>query len=122
MKPGETYFVGGGLPHALGEGCFVIEVQEPSDITVIPLTPRKRYETFGVPAGKGPAAPAFTAEDERLYDERTLGTFVYGGCDGEENLRRWRIPPGLSAGGTGARNTALSARRKPVSFPAPGWT
>ena len=31
VKAGEAYFVGGGCPHALGEGCFVIEVQEPSD-------------------------------------------------------------------------------------------
>jgi mannose-6-phosphate isomerase len=37
VKPDEVYFVGGGVPHALGEGCFVIEVQEPSDITAYPI-------------------------------------------------------------------------------------
>lgn len=34
VKQGDAFFVGGGCPHALGEGCFVIEVQEPSDITL----------------------------------------------------------------------------------------
>ena len=34
VKAGEAYFVGGGVPHALGEGCFVVEVQEPCDITL----------------------------------------------------------------------------------------
>ena len=33
-KPGDMYHVGAGVPHAIGPGCFVIEVQEPSDITV----------------------------------------------------------------------------------------
>ncbi|GHV68829.1 mannose-6-phosphate isomerase [Spirochaetia bacterium] len=74
VRVGETYFVGGGLPHALGEGCFVIEVQEPSDITVVPIKQK-------------------VMADDTVYDERMLGTFVYDGCGYEENLRRWRIPP-----------------------------
>ncbi|MBX3751703.1 MAG: class I mannose-6-phosphate isomerase [Opitutaceae bacterium] len=34
VKPGDTYVVPGGLPHALGEGLFLVEVQEPSDLVV----------------------------------------------------------------------------------------
>jgi mannose-6-phosphate isomerase len=91
---GETYFVGGGVPHALGEGCFVIEVQEPSDITVVPITQKKRYESFKarLPPGK---EPQIKMEDDALYSERMLGAFLYDGCDEAENLRRWRIPPKL---------------------------
>lgn len=83
VKPGEAYFVGGGLIHALGEGCFVIEVQEPADITV---TPRRR---------------AFLNKDsfsfrekisEEVYNERSFGAFIYDGCSYEENLKRWQIP------------------------------
>jgi mannose-6-phosphate isomerase len=83
VKPGEAYFVGGGVAHALGEGCFVIEVQEPSDITVVPITPKKFSEM---------TKTALSAEDEKLYDERMLGSFIYDGCSEAENLKRWRIP------------------------------
>jgi mannose-6-phosphate isomerase len=82
IKTGETYFVGGGVPHALGEGCFVIEVQEPSDITVVPITQKKYGEMFKTPP----------TEDEDLYSRRMLGSFIYDGCNETENLRRWRIP------------------------------
>ena len=34
VGPGDTYVVPGGLPHALGEGLFLVEVQEPSDLVV----------------------------------------------------------------------------------------
>jgi mannose-6-phosphate isomerase len=94
VRPGETYFVGGGVPHALGEGCFVVEVQEPSDITVVPISPRKRYEAMKAMVGAGPPA-----EDEKLYDERMLGAFAYDGCNEAENLRRRRIPPRLIRSG-----------------------
>ena len=36
VKKGDLWFVDGGVPHAIGEGCFMIELQEPSDLMVIP--------------------------------------------------------------------------------------
>ena len=79
VKPGDAFFVGGGCPHALGEGCFVIEVQEPSDITLgaWPLTRWKKDAS---------------AEEIELYDKRLLGAYIYDGCGYEENLKRWKIP------------------------------
>lgn len=79
VKPGDAFFIGGGCPHALGEGCFVIEVQEPADITLDAL-PITRWR------------PDVSEEVSKLYDERLLGAYVYDGCSYEENLRRWRIP------------------------------
>lgn len=32
VKSGDCIFVEGGVPHAIGKGCFMIEVQEPSDL------------------------------------------------------------------------------------------
>ena len=32
VKKGDCIFVDGGVPHAIGAGCFMIEVQEPSDL------------------------------------------------------------------------------------------
>ena len=36
VKKGDLWFVDGGVPHAIGSGCFMIELQEPSDLMVIP--------------------------------------------------------------------------------------
>jgi mannose-6-phosphate isomerase len=34
VHPGETFIVPGGLPHALGEGILLVEIQEPTDLVV----------------------------------------------------------------------------------------
>jgi mannose-6-phosphate isomerase len=95
VRVGDTYFVGGGVPHALGAGCFVIEVQEPSDITVVPVrlpTLRSMFAGAHPPEENAPSEPEITPEEIALYDERTLGSFIYDGCSEEENLKRRRIP------------------------------
>ena len=35
VKAGDFVFVDGGVPHAIGTGCFMIELQEPSDLMVV---------------------------------------------------------------------------------------
>ena len=57
----------------------MIEVQEPSDIT-LGAEKLTRWK------------PDATPEEIALYDERLLGAYVYDGCDYDENLRRWKIP------------------------------
>lgn len=34
VQPGDTLLIPGGFPHALGEGVFMIEIQEPTDFAV----------------------------------------------------------------------------------------
>ncbi len=34
VKAGDTILVTGGTPHAIGAGCFLLEIQEPSDYTM----------------------------------------------------------------------------------------
>jgi len=87
VRTGDVFFVGGGVPHALGEGCFVIEVQEPSDITVVPMSQDVLAGLFAE-MSDGYQIPM---EDDAVYDEKLLGTFLYNGCSAEENLKRWRI-------------------------------
>jgi mannose-6-phosphate isomerase len=82
IKTGDAFFVGGGVVHALGEGCFVIEVQEPSDIVVAPV---KQEEMVQIIKG-------LAIEDNAVYEEKLLGSFVYDGCGYDENLKRWKIP------------------------------
>ena len=78
VHEGDSFFLGGGLPHALGTGCFVIEVQEPQDITL----GWQRYD-MAPERKKGGVEEAF-------YDERLLGSYHYDGCSYEENLKRWK--------------------------------
>lgn len=33
VKPGDAFFIESGVPHAIGSGCFLLEVQEPTDYT-----------------------------------------------------------------------------------------
>ena len=35
VQAGDFVFVDGGVPHAIGGGCFMIELQEPSDLMVV---------------------------------------------------------------------------------------
>lgn len=76
VKPGELYWVGPGVPHAIGAGVFCIEAQEPSDITV----------------GASPLANATEAAAAK-HRERLLGAYDYKGCSYEENLRLRHIQP-----------------------------
>ena len=80
--PGETYYVPGGMPHALGEGCFVLEVQESTDLTAVPI-PQKDLLAFRRRANP---AGVFHPIDEQLYDARTLGSFDYTGHTLDEIL------------------------------------
>jgi len=34
VKPGDAFMIYGGVPHAIGAGCFLMEVQEPTDYTM----------------------------------------------------------------------------------------
>ena len=99
IQPGDVFFVGGGVPHAVGEGCFVIEVQEPSDITVSVYTAPVRHRMKGWPEP--------TEEYIKVYDERFMNAFVFDACSEEENLRRWKIAPSLLRSGDGWREEIM---------------
>ncbi|WP_413285282.1 class I mannose-6-phosphate isomerase [Vibrio sp. MA40-2] len=34
VKPGDSFYIPGGVPHAIGEGLLIIEIMEPSDLAV----------------------------------------------------------------------------------------
>ena len=34
VRPGDTFIIPGGTPHALGAGIFMVEIQEPSDLVI----------------------------------------------------------------------------------------
>ena len=91
VEVGDAFYIAAGAPHAIGCGCFIVEVQEPSDITV---GARKLKEA-------GP-------EEQEAHKQRLLGCYIYNGSSDEENLKRYRIEPQLiRSGGWGREQIVI---------------
>ena len=88
MKAGDFVFVDGGVPHAIGGGCFIIELQEPSDLMVVAerFTPSGRQ----IPEGKLHGGLGF----ERMHD-----VYVYDGVSYEDLCAKYVRRGGASAAG-----------------------
>lgn len=82
VQPGETYLIRGGVPHAIGAGCLLVEIQEPTDYTV-------RTERV-TPAGLHIADFML---HQGLGFERMFDTFEYDGIEKDEAYNSWCIPP-----------------------------
>lgn len=78
VKPGELWFVSGGVPHAIGGGCFMIELQEPSDLMVIP----ERVSPSGIQMAESKIHGG-------LGFERMFDCFEYTGASAEETRRKY---------------------------------
>jgi len=82
VKPGEMYYIPGGVPHAIGSGCFLIEIQEPTDYTmrVERTTPEgRKINDFLCHQGVG-------------FD-KMLDCFSYDGYTKEQMLEQLKIAP-----------------------------
>ena len=82
VKCGDFIFVAGGVPHAIGAGCFLAELQEPTDLMVIP----ERVTPSGV-----------VLAEEKLHGglgfDHMFDCFVYEGLSRDEVKRRYFITP-----------------------------
>ena len=90
VHPGETYLIHGGVPHAIGAGCLLIEIQEPTDYTI-------RTERV-TPAG-------LTIDEFMLHQglgfEKMFDVFDYTGIEEKIAKERWCIPPVILQSGSG---------------------
>lgn len=82
VKKGDFIFVDGGVPHAIGAGCFMAELQEPTDLMVIP----ERVTPSGVELA-----------DVKLHGglgfEKMFDCFSYEGFDRETTYKKYFISP-----------------------------
>lgn len=81
ISEGETYLIPGGVPHAIGAGCLLMEIQEPTDYTL-----RTEKTT---PQGE---VIAECLIHQGIGVERMLDCFDYTGMDQSRLLERCRIP------------------------------
>ena len=82
VQPGDAFIIYGGVPHAIGSGCFLLEVQEPTDYTM-------RVEKI-TPGG-------LAISDDLIHqgvgEENMLKCFHFDCCSFEEAAKRWKITP-----------------------------
>ena len=92
VKPGDTFLIEGGMPHAIGAGCLLVEIQEPTDYT---------FKTEKV-----------TLQGLHLADktchygigfDNMFKCFHYEGYDEAETRRLRMVPPKVVAEGDGWR-------------------
>ncbi len=78
VAPGDFVFVDGGVPHAIGGGCFLVELQEPSDLMVV----AERFTPSGrrIPDAKMHGGVGW----ERMFD-----VYEYEGRTFEETCERY---------------------------------
>lgn len=81
VKPGDTVFIAGGMPHAIGAGCLLVEIQEPTDYTI-------RIERV-TPKG---LQIADSLCHQGLGFEKMFDCFHYEGMSCEEVVNRYFIP------------------------------
>ncbi|MDU4962570.1 MAG: class I mannose-6-phosphate isomerase [Sporomusaceae bacterium] len=110
VRAGDTFLIEGGIPHAIGAGCFLVEIQEPTDFTI-------RVERT-TPSGF-PVADAMCHQG--LGFEQMFDCFQYGGFSREETERRWRIPPQTLRQEAAGRECELIGSRHTRFFRLTQW-
>ena len=82
VRKGDTFIIRGGVPHGIGAGCFLVEIQEPTDYTV-----RTERTT---PSG---LQVADSMCHQGLGFEKMFDCFNYQGASLEETLALYRVEP-----------------------------
>lgn len=82
VKPGDAFMIYGGVPHAIGAGCFLMEVQEPTDYTMR----TEKTTPSGLKIG-----PELIHQG--VGEEKMLDCFHYDFFTREEALKNWKITP-----------------------------
>lgn len=82
VKPGDVFLIEGGLPHAIGSGCFLIEIQEPTDYTM-----RVERKTFD-----GGTLPDMLCHQGVGFDAM-LDCFTYEGLSKDDTYKKYGKPP-----------------------------
>ena len=82
VKSGDTFFIDGGVPHAIGAGCLLVEIQEPTDYTF--RTEKVTPQGFAI----SDQACHYGIGFENMFD-----CFHYDGCGEDEARGRFMVEP-----------------------------
>ena len=81
VTPGDTWLIKGGVPHAIGAGCFLMEIQEPTDYTI--RTERSTPSGFQI---------ADSMCHQGIGFENMFECFLYDGKPEEDIRKEFCIP------------------------------
>lgn len=84
VQEGDVFLIEGGLPHAIGSGCFLIEIQEPTDYTM-------RVERTTFDGGQLPDKLCH----QGLGFDAMLDCFNYDNLSREETFKKYAKQPRL---------------------------
>ena len=82
VKQGDAFMIYGGVPHAIGSGCFLLEVQEPTDYTMRTEKTTPNGLTIG---------PELIHQG--VGENKMLECFHYDTYTEEEMFKQWKITP-----------------------------
>jgi mannose-6-phosphate isomerase len=96
VAAGDTIYVPAGIPHAIGEGVLILELQEPTDLSV--LMEWQGYEVDGAAEGHLGLGfeTALTALDRNALTAERLAYLVARGVDGDGERGVRRLFPSAS--------------------------
>lgn len=100
---GDTFLIEGGTPHAIGAGCFLAEIQEPTDYTI-------RVER-STPSG---LQIADSMCHQGLGFEKMFDCFDFTVHSYEDTLKKWRIPGRAEEDGAGVRTQIVGYAHTPM--------
>lgn len=83
-KEGDVFLIEGGVPHAIGSGCFLIEIQEPTDYTI-------RVEKT-VPDGR--EIDDFSCH-QGLGFHKMFDCFNFQGLSREKTAQKYKLEPSI---------------------------
>lgn len=96
VHPGDTFLIKGGTPHAIGPGCFLLEIQEPTDYTIS----LEKCNTLGE------KLPDFLCH-QGIGFERMFDCFHYDNRPIESILSEFKLEPKLCEVANGYSKTEI---------------
>lgn len=96
VEPGQVFLIEGGMPHAIGPGCLLIEIQEPTDLTL-------RTEKV---SPKGREIPDHLCHLGLGFD-RMFECFDYQTRSKEDMAKKYRLQPAVLSESDAAREKVL---------------
>ncbi len=85
VDEGDVFIINGGVPHAIGCGCFLVEIQEPTDYTI-------RVERQ---SAKGLKIDDFMCH-QGLGFEKMMDCFVFEGKTKQKIIEEYKVEPKIN--------------------------
>ena len=100
VQVGDVFNIAAGLPHAVGAGCFLVEVQESSDITI----------------GWSKLRGVIPSKIQEMHREILLDCYEYDGGSLEYILEKYRIVPEVIGETEGGKELLMLGEKQTPYF------